>query len=84
MESMTSENIVWKQDGIDSGWFVADNIGSVRSSTSYKPGGWWFLAAWLPDTKEHDIGPYRTKALAIEEAQRLAAEHYRTVPAHSS
>lgn len=66
--------IEWKQDGIDPGWFYVDGIGSVRSKDSYRPGGWWFLAAWLPDTQEHDIGPFKTKKEAIAEAERLAAE----------
>jgi hypothetical protein len=66
----------WEQDGVDSGWFTAVGVGSVRSSASYyRPGGWWFLPAWLPDTEEHDIGPFRTKALALQEAERLAADH---------
>jgi transposase len=42
-----------------------------------RPGGWWFLPAWLPDTEEHDIGPFRSKALALSEAERLTAEHHR-------
>jgi hypothetical protein len=68
------QNISWQQDGIDSGWFFAEGIGSVRSSSSYRPGGWWFLAEWLPDTAEHDVGPFKTKAAAIAEAARLAAQ----------
>lgn len=64
----------WKQDGIDPGWFSAKGIGSIRNSDSYRPGGWWFLAAWLPDTREHDIGPFKSKAAAVTEAERLAAE----------
>jgi len=73
---------VWHQDGIDPGWFFAEGIGSVRSSKSYnRPGGWWFLPAWLPDTEEHDIGPFRSKALALSEAERLAAEQRRQTAA---
>lgn len=68
---MTDQSISWKQDGIDTGWFFAKGVGSVRSSVSYRPGGWWFLAEWLPDTEEHDIGPFKTKAAAIAEAERL-------------
>lgn len=36
---MTQQDILWQQDGIDSGWFFAEGIGSVRSSFSYRPGG---------------------------------------------
>ena len=54
---MTKQTVIWRQDGIDPVWFIAEGIGSVRSSKSYnRPGGWWFLPAWLPDTEEHDIG----------------------------
>jgi hypothetical protein len=69
---MSEKSIIWKQDGIDSGWHHAENIGSVRSAMSWKPGGWWFLAEWLPDTEAHDIGPFKTKAAAMAEAERLA------------
>lgn len=72
--TMTAQGISWQQDGIDTGWFVSKDIGSVRSSTSYRPGGWWFLAKWLPDAAEHDIGPFKTKAAATSEAERLAAQ----------
>jgi hypothetical protein len=71
--TMTMQDMQWHQDGIDIGWFFANKIGSVRSSSSYRPGGWWFLAKWLPDTAEHDIGPFKTKTAAIAEAERLAA-----------
>lgn len=71
---MTQHDTAWHQDGIDTGWFFAKGIGSVRSSSSYRPGGWWFLAEWLPDTREHDIGPFKTKAAAFAEALRLAAQ----------
>ena len=75
---MTSQTVQWRQDGIDPGWFVAEGIGSVRSSKSYnRPGGWWFLPEWLPDTEEHDIGPFRSKALALSEAERLTADRRR-------
>ena len=69
-----TSDIEWKQDGIDSGWFYADGIGSIRSSKSWLPGGWWFLPKWLPDTQEYDIGPFKTKKAAIAEAERLATE----------
>lgn len=72
---MTELTVQWQHDGIDPGWFTADGIGSVRSSASYRRGGWWFLPAWLPDTEEHDVGPFKTKALALSEAERLTAEH---------
>lgn len=66
--------ISWRQDGVDPGWFIAEGIGSVRSTASYgRPGGWWFLPAWLADTEENDIGPFRTKAATLKEAERLAA-----------
>ena len=69
------ESSIWQQDGADSGWFFADGIGSVRSTKSYgRPGGWWFLPAFLPDTEEHDIGPFKTRQLALREAERLAAD----------
>jgi hypothetical protein len=72
--TVTEQNISWEQDGIDTGWFFAKNIGSVRSSTSYRSGGWWFLAKWLPDTEENDIGPFQSKTAALAEAERLAAQ----------
>lgn len=72
---MTEKSMFWEQDGIDRGWYYARNIGSVRSAMSWKPGGWWFLAEWLPDTDEHDIGPFKTKAAAMAEAERLASQH---------
>jgi hypothetical protein len=73
---MIAQGASWYADGVDTGWFTAEGIGSVRSSASYgRSGGWWFLPAWLPDTEEHDIGPFRTKALALQEAERLAADH---------
>jgi hypothetical protein len=59
----TEQSISWEQDGIDTGWFFAKNIGSVRSSTSYRSGGWWFLPKWLPDTDESDIGPFESRLL---------------------
>lgn len=66
--------ISWRRDGVDSGWFIAEGIGSVRSTASYgRPGGWWFLPTWLPDTEENDVGPFKTKAAALKEAERLAA-----------
>ena len=72
---MTKDSASWQQDGIDPGWFFADGIGSVRSTVSYgRSGGWWFLPAWLPDTQEHEIGPFKTKELALHEAERLAAD----------
>ena len=78
---MIEEKLMWSPDGIDPGWFIAEGIGSVRSGASYnRPGGWWFLPAWLPDTEEHDIGPFRTKAIALSEAARLTEEHYHRRP----
>jgi hypothetical protein len=75
---MAEQTATWRQDGIDPGWFYAEGIGSVRSSRSYNmPGGWWFLPAWLPDTEEHDVGPFRSKAVALSEAERLSTDHRR-------
>ena len=69
------QEISWQRDGIDSGWFIAKDVGSIRSSASYgKLGGWWFLPAWLPDTEENDIGPFTTKGAAIRAAEQLAAQ----------
>jgi hypothetical protein len=62
----------WERDGIDPGWLYSAGIGSVRSAQSYRPGGWWFLPAWLPDTGEHDVGPFATRAAAIATAEELA------------
>lgn len=73
---MIDQAIEWERDGVDQGWFIAPKIGSVRSSKSYRPGGWWFLPDWLPDRDEFDVGPFRTKALAIAQAEKLAAEHH--------
>jgi hypothetical protein len=76
--SMTDQTVAWRQDGIDPGWFFAEGIGSVRSSKSYdRPGGWWFLPTWLPNTEENDIGPFRSKTLALSEAERRTQKHQR-------
>jgi len=64
----------WERDGIDSGWFCSQEIGSIRSARSYKPGGWWFLPAWLPDTAAHDVGPFPTRAAAIAAAEGMARQ----------
>ncbi|TBZ06330.1 hypothetical protein [Rhizobium leguminosarum] len=69
---MTVQSISWEQDGIDSGWFFAKDVGSV-SSSRYHPGGWWFLPKWLPDTEENDVGPFKTKAAAMAQAEALTA-----------
>ncbi|WP_233151166.1 hypothetical protein [Sphingomonas mollis] len=74
---VTKQAIVWERDGIDPGWYIADGIGLVRNSASYRPGGWWSIPDWLPDSKEHDIGPFRTKAMAIEQAEELAPKQTR-------
>jgi hypothetical protein len=74
---MQPKEIIWERDGLDSGWLVAQGIGSVRSGVSYRPGGWWFLPGWLPDTEENDVGPFRTKAIAIELAEALAGSDCR-------
>lgn len=62
----------WRRDGLDPGWICSVEIGSIRSARSYKPGGWWFLPAWLPDTAEHDIGPFLTRTTAIAAAEEMA------------
>jgi hypothetical protein len=77
---MIDQKFLWRRDGIDPGWLTAEGIGSIRSSASYRPGGWWFLPAWLPDTEEHDIGPFRTKEIALSEAARLTEKHYHRRP----
>jgi len=64
----------WERDGLDSGWLHSAGIGSIRSARSYKPGGWWFLPAWLPDTAEHDVGPFPTRAAAITAAEAMARQ----------
>lgn len=74
---MIDQNILWQQDGVDPGWFTAAHIGSIRNSKSYRPGGWWFLPAWLPDSQERDVGPFKTKAAALAEAKWMAALHKR-------
>ncbi|NWK94658.1 hypothetical protein DM806_03030 [Sphingobium lactosutens] len=76
---MNEQVIIWERDGVDPGWLIASGIGSVRSSASYRPGGWWFLPDWLPDSEEFDVGPFRTKALAIEQAETLAGKQRRDV-----
>ena len=62
----------WERDGIDPGWIYSSDLGSIRSAQSYKPGGWWFLPAWLPDAAEHDVGPFPTRAAAIAAAEGMA------------
>lgn len=81
---MTEQSISWDPDGTDSGWFFAKNVGSVRSSSSYRPGGWWFLPKWLPDTEENDVGPFKTKTAALAEAERLAAPSAHKIEASTS
>lgn len=73
---MNEGNVKWERDGLDAGWFVANRVGSIRNSASYRPGGWWFLPAWLPDQVDHDVGPFKTKASTIERAEELARQHY--------
>jgi hypothetical protein len=62
----------WERDELDPGWFYSAAIGAVRSARSYKPGGWWFLPAWLPDTAGHDVGPFPTRATAFAAAAAMA------------
>jgi len=64
----------WERDGIDSGWFSSQSIGSIRNAQSYRPGGWWFLPAWLPDTAEHDVGPFPTRSTAVAAAEEMARQ----------
>jgi hypothetical protein len=68
-EKMSSAVSGWERDGIDPGWLHSAEIGSIRSARSYKPGGWWFLPAWLPDTAEHDVGPFPSREAAIAVAE---------------
>lgn len=57
---------------VETGWHHCKEIGSIRSAENYgKGGGWWFLAAWLPDDAEHDVGPFKTLELAKEHAGAL-------------
>ncbi len=70
---MTSD-VEWLQDGVDKGWFYAESVGSVRSATSYRAGGCWFLPKWLPDEASYDFGPFRSKVHAQEEAVRRAVQ----------
>lgn len=63
----------WVADELDSGWLTAVGIGAVRSSRSYRPGGWWFLPEWLPDQAEYDVGPFRTRRAAIAAAEAAGA-----------
>lgn len=74
---MSERNTLGQRDAIDSGWFTAEHIGSIRSSASYRRGGWWFLPAWLPDKQANDVGPFKTKVAALAEAEGLAALHRR-------
>ncbi|HTT81817.1 MAG TPA: hypothetical protein VMF86_19300 [Stellaceae bacterium] len=62
----------WERDGLDAGWLYSTGIGAIRSARSYKPGGWWFLPAWLPDTAMHDVGPFPTRSAAITAAEEMA------------
>jgi hypothetical protein len=71
---MSERATTWLQDGIDSGWFSSKAIGSIRNNTSYRVGGWWFLPAWLPDSREYDVGPFKTKREAIAMAEQMVAE----------
>jgi hypothetical protein len=52
-------------------WSHADGVGSVRGPKTYNPAGWYFLPAWLPDNAAHDVGAFKTRKEAIEEAERL-------------
>jgi hypothetical protein len=69
---MSGATPTWQHDGIDPGWLYLPGVGSIRSARSYKPGGWWFLPEWLPDTAEHDVGPFPTRAAAIAIAGKMA------------
>jgi hypothetical protein len=73
-EMMSGTMPGWERDGIDPGWLYSTEIGSIRSAESYRPGGWWFLPQWLPDTAEHDVGPFPTRAAAIAIADKMARQ----------
>jgi hypothetical protein len=62
---VNEQNVSWGQDGIDSGWLLAKDIGSVRSPASYRLEGWWYLPNWLPDISQNAVGPFKTKHNAI-------------------
>jgi hypothetical protein len=64
--------IAWEKR--DFGWLEAEAIGSIRNAQSYRPGGWWFLPAWLPDEKKNDVGPFKTLQAAKDAAEKMAAE----------
>ena len=64
----------WERDGVDPGWLYSPKIGAIRSARSYRPGGWWFLPAWLPDAVDYDVGPFPTRPAAITAAERMARE----------
>ncbi|NKL73093.1 hypothetical protein GFM09_28245 [Rhizobium leguminosarum bv. viciae] len=38
----------------------------------------WFLPKWLPDTEENDVGPFKTKAAAMAQAEALTARQLAT------
>jgi hypothetical protein len=73
---MTDQMTVrWEVDCLDRTWLIAADVGAVRSARTYagaRCDAWWFLPAWLPDRKEIDVGPFRSKALAIAAAERLS------------
>lgn len=65
--------VAWEIDGVDPTWSYAPGVGAVRGA-GYRPGGWWFLAAWQPDNRRSDIGPFPTRKAAIARADVLAGD----------
>ena len=59
----------WKE--IDDGWFVHPEIGGVRRDID----GWTVLPKWLPDSPEHDIGPFSSARYAKSVAEKRFEQH---------
>lgn len=59
----------WKE--IDDGWFVHPEIGGVRRDID----GWTVLPKWLPDSHEHDIGPFSSARYAKSVAGKRFEQH---------
>jgi hypothetical protein len=61
--------IEWKE--LEEQALYAPKVGAVRGPISYRPEGWYFLPAWLPDETKNDIGQFKTRKAAVTEAERL-------------
>jgi hypothetical protein len=66
--------MTWEPACEEPGWYQSKGVGSIRSSNSYRPGGWWFLPVWLPDARDNDVGPFKTLQAAKDAAEKMAAE----------